>query len=66
MTPVQLNRIGRKLYGEAWGGREGKERMAAELSRSPSTIYEWLAGTSGISKTVADKLKELVKQKQGA
>jgi hypothetical protein len=62
MTPAQINKHGRKLYGKAWEGREGKESMAADLCRSPSTIYEWLAGTSQMPETAQKKLKQLAQQ----
>jgi hypothetical protein len=63
MTPRQLNAFGKKRYGDAWERREGKERFADELSRSPSTIYEWLAGTSNVPATAVRRIKELAQER---
>lgn len=47
MTPAQLRRLGRKLYGERW-----QTAMALALGVADRTVRRWAAGSSAVPDTV--------------
>lgn len=59
MTREELQEIGRRLYGPAW-----KAKMARELARSPSTIFNWVSGRIAVPKTAARRIREMAAAKE--
>ena len=54
MSPAELRRIGKKLYGEDW-----KTQLAAELPASDRTIRSWLSGERNIRPVIANRIRAL-------
>lgn len=54
MTPSQLTRIGKQLYGYGW-----QTRIAKELGVNDRTVRNWLSGRSKIRPTTSLAVKDL-------
>lgn len=52
MTPKQLTKIGKELYGYGW-----QTRMAEALNVNGSTVRRWVAGSAPISGPTAAALR---------
>lgn len=57
MTPAELAKIGWNLYGPAW-----KPKMASQLGRSRSTVWNWMNGKARIPETAAARIRQLEKE----
>lgn|SRR5487761_1045146 len=55
MTPAELAKIGRALYGERW-----QTPLARMLSIADRSVRRWLAGESAVPAGVADEIEELL------
>lgn len=54
MTPQELKRIGRRLYGQDW-----QSPLARALEKHRVTIWKWAKGIHPISRSDAIAIREL-------
>jgi hypothetical protein len=54
MTPIELRKIGEKLYGKKW-----QTALADALPVSPRSVRYWLSGKHPIREVVARRIRSL-------
>jgi hypothetical protein len=60
MTPAELRRIGKKLYGRGW-----KSKLAAAVPVSDRMIRYWLTGEREIREVYARRIRSLAAEAAG-
>lgn len=60
MTPIELQRIGKKLYGPRW-----KCILAGKLFVTPRCVRYWLAGERKIHPVFAHRIRALAAEAEG-